>query len=217
LTFHSLSSLAPLSVHAFPAMRGVTTFSLDEDELAGGGSPDAMHICAIKRRTVHLLKVTNEGITHLKVSQRSVLTRAHMTDAHGFAGSSSTRRSPHLRLPTRSCLHRRRRELLDCQSQRSFRPPAPSNLSGKSCSIVATSLKLIALYTGCQYRRPATLHLLHLLNTSPSRRRRPSTTAGPRMRRDQRVSHREPYWKHYSRRICYRNWRAMSRYFRMGE
>ncbi|ORY74073.1 hypothetical protein BCR35DRAFT_293491 [Leucosporidium creatinivorum] len=66
LTFHSLSSLTPLSVHAFPALRGVRTFSLDQDELAGGGSPDAMHICAITKRTLHLLKVTNEGVTRLK-------------------------------------------------------------------------------------------------------------------------------------------------------
>lgn len=67
MTFHSLSSLTPLSVHAFPALRGVRTFSLDQDELAGGGSPDAMHICAITKRTLHLLKVTNEGVTRLKV------------------------------------------------------------------------------------------------------------------------------------------------------
>ncbi|KAL8283319.1 hypothetical protein RQP46_005729 [Phenoliferia psychrophenolica] len=67
LTFHAINpSLAALPVHSFPAMKGVTTFSLDEDELSGGGAPDAMHVCAIKRRTVHLLRVTNEGVTHLK-------------------------------------------------------------------------------------------------------------------------------------------------------
>lgn len=68
LTFHSLPSLASLSVHSFPAMKGVTTFSLDEDELAGGGTPDVMHVCAIKRRTVHLLRVTKDGVTSIKVS-----------------------------------------------------------------------------------------------------------------------------------------------------
>lgn len=69
LTFHSLPSLVPLPVQSFPAMKGVTTFSLDEDELAGGGSPEAMHVCAIKRRTVHLLRVTMGGVTHVKVGQ----------------------------------------------------------------------------------------------------------------------------------------------------
>lgn len=67
LTFHAIPSLAALPVHIFPAMKGVTTFALDEDELSGGGAPDAMHVCAIKRRTVHLLRVTNEGVTHIKV------------------------------------------------------------------------------------------------------------------------------------------------------
>lgn len=67
LTFHAIPSLAALPVHIFPAMKGVTTFALDEDELSGGGAADAMHVCAIKRRTVHLLRVTNEGVTHIKV------------------------------------------------------------------------------------------------------------------------------------------------------
>ncbi|KAI5477112.1 TGF beta receptor associated protein [Pseudohyphozyma bogoriensis] len=66
MTFHSLPTLAPLPVHAFPAMKGVTTFALDDAELVGGGSPGAVHICAIKRRSVHLLKVTNDGVTQLK-------------------------------------------------------------------------------------------------------------------------------------------------------
>lgn len=68
LTFHSLPSLNPLPVHSFPSMKGVTTFSLDEEELAGGGSKNSMHICAIKRRTMHVLLVTNEGVTTIKVS-----------------------------------------------------------------------------------------------------------------------------------------------------
>ncbi|GAA5872000.1 hypothetical protein JCM1840_004768 [Sporobolomyces johnsonii] len=66
MTFHSLPALAPLDVHQFPALRGIATFSLDEDELAGGGAPDSMQICAIKRRSVHWLRITNEGITSIK-------------------------------------------------------------------------------------------------------------------------------------------------------
>ncbi|KAK4052008.1 hypothetical protein OIO90_004538 [Microbotryomycetes sp. JL221] len=66
MTFHSLPSLTPLSVHQFPAVRGCTTFSLDEQELAGGGGIDAMHICVVRRRSIHLLRVTNEGVTQLK-------------------------------------------------------------------------------------------------------------------------------------------------------
>ncbi|KAM0748698.1 hypothetical protein T439DRAFT_70364 [Meredithblackwellia eburnea MCA 4105] len=66
LTFHSLPTLTALNVHQFPSMKGVSTFSLDEDELAGGGAPDAMHVCAIKRRRVHILRVTNEGVTPIR-------------------------------------------------------------------------------------------------------------------------------------------------------
>ncbi|CEQ41527.1 SPOSA6832_03250, partial [Sporobolomyces salmonicolor] len=66
MTFHSLPALTPLNVHQFPALRGIATFSLDEDELAGGGGPESMQICAIKRRSVHWLRITNEGITSIK-------------------------------------------------------------------------------------------------------------------------------------------------------
>ncbi|GAA5852101.1 hypothetical protein JCM9279_005057 [Rhodotorula babjevae] len=66
LTFHALPALAPLNVHTFPSVRGVSTFALDEDELAGGGQPDAMHVCVFKRRTVHWLRITNDGISSVK-------------------------------------------------------------------------------------------------------------------------------------------------------
>lgn len=68
LTFHSLPSLAPLPVQAFPSMKGVVAFSLDEDELSGGGTREAMHICAIRRRAVFILRVTREGVTAVGVS-----------------------------------------------------------------------------------------------------------------------------------------------------
>ncbi|GAA5904811.1 hypothetical protein JCM8208_001362 [Rhodotorula glutinis] len=66
LTFHALPTLAPLNVHAFPSVRGVSTFALDEDELAGRGAPDALHVCVFKRRTVHWLRITNDGISSVK-------------------------------------------------------------------------------------------------------------------------------------------------------
>ncbi|GAA6055225.1 hypothetical protein JCM3770_000723 [Rhodotorula araucariae] len=67
MSFHAFPSLAPLNVHQFPSVRGVSTIALDEDELAGGGvSRDAMHICVFKRRTVHWIRVTNEGISSVK-------------------------------------------------------------------------------------------------------------------------------------------------------
>ncbi|SCV74998.1 BQ2448_8027 [Microbotryum intermedium] len=66
LTFHALPSLTPLSVHSFPALRGVTTFALDEDELSGGGDPDSMRLCAVKRRSVHVLKVTRDGLSQVR-------------------------------------------------------------------------------------------------------------------------------------------------------
>ncbi|SGZ31858.1 BQ5605_C042g12021 [Microbotryum silenes-dioicae] len=66
LTFHALPSLAPLSVHSFPALRGVTTFALDEDELSGGGEPNSMRLCAIKRRSVNVLRVTCDGLSQLR-------------------------------------------------------------------------------------------------------------------------------------------------------
>lgn len=67
LTFHSLASLAPLSVQQFPAMKGVTTFSVDEDELAGGGKEGEMHVCAIKRKTMYMIRVTKEGASIVRV------------------------------------------------------------------------------------------------------------------------------------------------------
>ncbi|BGP41415.1 hypothetical protein JCM10449v2_005395 [Rhodotorula kratochvilovae] len=67
VSFHAFPSLAPLNVHQFPSVRGVSTIALDEDELAGGGvSGDAMHVCVFKRRTVHWLRVTNDGISSVK-------------------------------------------------------------------------------------------------------------------------------------------------------
>lgn len=68
LTFHALPSLSPLPVQAYPALRGVTTFSLDSDELNEGGKAGSARICAFKKRTVHLIRVTNDGATHVRVS-----------------------------------------------------------------------------------------------------------------------------------------------------
>lgn len=69
LTFHSQSTLAPLSVHHYPSLRGVMCFSLDHAELASPseGEAGAMHLCAIKRRSVILIRVTREGWTTVKV------------------------------------------------------------------------------------------------------------------------------------------------------
>ncbi|GAA6015822.1 hypothetical protein JCM10207_008808 [Rhodosporidiobolus poonsookiae] len=66
LTFHALPNLNPLPVSQFPAIKGVAAFALDEDELAGGGQPESMQVCVTKRRTVHWLRVTNEGISSIK-------------------------------------------------------------------------------------------------------------------------------------------------------
>ncbi|GAA5867831.1 hypothetical protein JCM8547_003390 [Rhodosporidiobolus lusitaniae] len=70
LTFHSLPSLSLLPASSFPAIKNVTTFSLDEDELAGHGSTgaagEAMQLCVIKRKTIHWLRVTNEGLSIIK-------------------------------------------------------------------------------------------------------------------------------------------------------
>ncbi|BGP17675.1 hypothetical protein JCM10213v2_005713 [Rhodosporidiobolus nylandii] len=66
LSFHSLPSLAPLNLQQFPSIRGVATFAIDEDELAGGGEPNAMNLVAFKRRTIHWLRITNEGIASVK-------------------------------------------------------------------------------------------------------------------------------------------------------
>lgn len=67
MTFHTLPSLAPLNVHQFPSIRGVATFALDEEELAGGGQPGVMNVCAIKRKTIHWLRITNDGVTSVQV------------------------------------------------------------------------------------------------------------------------------------------------------
>ncbi|GAA5972182.1 hypothetical protein JCM11641_002531 [Rhodosporidiobolus odoratus] len=66
LSFHTLPLLAPLNTQHFPSIRGVSTFALDEDELAGGGEPNAMKLVIAKRKTVHWLRVTNEGVTSVK-------------------------------------------------------------------------------------------------------------------------------------------------------
>lgn len=76
LTFHSLPNLTPLDVSRFPAIRGIVTFAVDEDDLAGGGSPDFMHMCAIKRKRMHWIRVSNDGVVSLKVSPPLALTRA---------------------------------------------------------------------------------------------------------------------------------------------
>ncbi|GJN90241.1 hypothetical protein Rhopal_003240-T1 [Rhodotorula paludigena] len=66
LTFHAFPALAPLNVHQFPAIRGVSSFAVDEDELAGAGRDGVMHLCVFKRRTVHWLRVMNDGVTSVK-------------------------------------------------------------------------------------------------------------------------------------------------------
>ncbi|GAA6019435.1 hypothetical protein JCM8202_001808 [Rhodotorula sphaerocarpa] len=66
LTFHALPNLTPLDVNRFPAIRGIVTFAVDEDDLAGGGNSSTMHMCAIKRRRMHWIRVTNEGVTSIK-------------------------------------------------------------------------------------------------------------------------------------------------------
>uniref|UniRef100_A0A0K3C490 BY PROTMAP: gi/472583522/gb/EMS21155.1/ TGF beta receptor associated protein [Rhodosporidium toruloides NP11] gi/647396884/emb/CDR39543.1/ RHTO0S04e06238g1_1 [Rhodosporidium toruloides] n=1 Tax=Rhodotorula toruloides TaxID=5286 RepID=A0A0K3C490_RHOTO len=66
MTFHALPGLAPLNVHNFPAVRGVVTLAVDEEELSSSSDSAAMHMCVIKRRRMHWLKVTNEGIQNLK-------------------------------------------------------------------------------------------------------------------------------------------------------
>ncbi|GAA5879657.1 hypothetical protein JCM3774_002398 [Rhodotorula dairenensis] len=66
LTFHTLPNLAPLDVNRFPAIRGIVTFAVDEDDLAGGGSPDTMHMCAIKRKRMHWIRITDDGVTSIK-------------------------------------------------------------------------------------------------------------------------------------------------------
>ncbi|BGP33373.1 hypothetical protein JCM10296v2_005173 [Rhodotorula toruloides] len=66
MTFHALPGLAPLNVHSFPAVRGVVTLAVDEEELSSSSDSTVMHMCVIKRRRMHWLKVTNEGIQSLK-------------------------------------------------------------------------------------------------------------------------------------------------------
>ena len=75
LTFHALPSLSPLPAHTYPSLKGITAFSLDDDEMLGGGSPTMMHICVIRRRTVQILRITNEGVTTIRVSHISLLFR----------------------------------------------------------------------------------------------------------------------------------------------
>ncbi|BGP09381.1 hypothetical protein JCM10049v2_005249 [Rhodotorula toruloides] len=66
MSFHTLPGLAPLNVHNFPAVRGVVTLAVDEEELSNSSDSAVMHTCVIKRRRMHWLKVTNEGIQSLK-------------------------------------------------------------------------------------------------------------------------------------------------------
>ncbi|GAA5906255.1 hypothetical protein JCM6882_006088 [Rhodosporidiobolus microsporus] len=76
LTFHSLPLLAPLPASSFPTIKGVMSFALDEDELAagvghggeetGGGEKKGMQIVVVKRKTVHWLRVTSDGIERIK-------------------------------------------------------------------------------------------------------------------------------------------------------
>lgn len=70
MTFHALPGLAPLNVHNFPAVRGVVTLAVDEEELSNSSDSAVLHMCVIKRRRMHWLKVTNEGIQSLKVRSR---------------------------------------------------------------------------------------------------------------------------------------------------
>lgn len=49
-------------------MKGVTTFSVNEDELAGGGKEGEMHVCAIKRKTMYMIRVTKESASIVRVS-----------------------------------------------------------------------------------------------------------------------------------------------------
>ncbi|GAA5933539.1 uncharacterized protein JCM15063_001342 [Sporobolomyces koalae] len=69
LTFHSLPTLEPLNVHQFPSVRGVVTFSLDEDDGStqkGSSRDPRMQLVAIKRRSIHWCSISNEGITTIK-------------------------------------------------------------------------------------------------------------------------------------------------------
>lgn len=49
-------------------MKGVTTIALDESELSFPSTtgPPEMHLVAIRRRTVHLLRITSEGASQVK-------------------------------------------------------------------------------------------------------------------------------------------------------
>lgn len=67
LTFHALPNLAPLDVNRFPAIRGIVTFAVDEEDLAGGGNPEVMHMCAIKRKRMHWIRISEGGVTSIKV------------------------------------------------------------------------------------------------------------------------------------------------------
>ncbi|GAA5825001.1 hypothetical protein JCM11251_006058 [Rhodosporidiobolus azoricus] len=76
LTFHSLPLLAALPASSFPTIKGVMSFALDEDELAAGVNDadeegqgegkKGMHLVVIKRKTVHWLRVTKDGLERIK-------------------------------------------------------------------------------------------------------------------------------------------------------
>ncbi|KAK4698396.1 vacuolar protein sorting-associated protein 3, partial [Phenoliferia sp. Uapishka_3] len=160
LTFHSMPNLTPLSVHSFPAMKGVTTFSLDEDELSGGGREDAMHLCAIKRRTVHLLKVTKEGVTHVKDlplrggALVSTLRRQHVCIADAetyyiidFENAIATPLLPISQSPNEDDA----RPLSSSSTSTSVTPPPPGGFDPRqrpAVACVGTNEFLIASHTG---------------------------------------------------------------------
>ena len=43
------------------------TFAVDEEDLAGGGNPEVMHMCAIKRKRMHWIRISEGGVTSIKV------------------------------------------------------------------------------------------------------------------------------------------------------
>lgn len=67
MTFHSLPSLAPLPTSAFPPIRGVSAFAIDEDSITtpSSGSTSTgseVTLCAIKRRSIHLFRLREGGL-----------------------------------------------------------------------------------------------------------------------------------------------------------
>ncbi|GAA6016850.1 hypothetical protein JCM11491_001827 [Sporobolomyces phaffii] len=70
LTFHSLSpTVTPLSVHQYPSIRGVVTYSLDRDELypvvpsrRDGGTHQQLLV--IKKRSLQWIRISNDAPSH---------------------------------------------------------------------------------------------------------------------------------------------------------